>query len=57
MSKVLDNEGRKMELYERKTEVLASATLKLYQKIIQRPDGRELLESKKQELKSKGLLK
>ena len=57
MSKVLDIEGRKMELYERKTEVLASATLKLYQKIIQRPDGRELLESKKQELKSKGLLK
>ena len=57
MSKVLDNEGRKMELYERKTEVLASATLKLYQKIIQRPDGRELLNQKKQELKSKGLLK
>lgn len=46
-----------MELNNSKTAVLASATFQLYQKIIQRPDGRELLNQKKQELKSKGLLK
>ena len=46
-----------MELNENKTAILESATFQLYQKIIQRPDGRELIELKKQELKSKGILK